>query len=393
MSFLSGSVHLEITSADMARLLAKMNAYGIPLQKISLLDMLTVTVEVSRNDLSVLRKIASDCGASVKIKHRKGLSWSIERILKRPVLILGLCLHLLFLLWLPTRVLFVTVEGNETIPNKLILERANLCGIKFGASRRAVRSEKMKNSLLAQIPTLQWAGINTSGCTAVISVKERGESQQGSTAKGVSSIFAAKDGVISSCTALRGELKCKPGQAVKQGDLLISGYEDLGLCVKGVSAAGEIYAQTKHEIRVVTPLEYQFKREPTAQDMKYGILIGKKRIFFNKGSGISCIGCDKIYKEYYLTLPGNYRLPVTLFVSTVTICDSEASPDEQTAQLTARDAARSYLLGQMISGRILQEDAVWQQGSVCVLTGKFICNEMIGRVQHEEIYENYGENN
>ena len=36
-----------------------------------------------------------------------------------------------------------------------------------------IRSEKVKNSLLQRIPQLQWAGINTDGCVAVISVREK----------------------------------------------------------------------------------------------------------------------------------------------------------------------------------------------------------------------------
>lgn len=31
----------------------------------------------------------------------------------------------------------------------------------------------MKNALLSAIPELQWAGVNTYGCRAVISVRER----------------------------------------------------------------------------------------------------------------------------------------------------------------------------------------------------------------------------
>lgn len=393
-SFLSGTIRLEIVSADMAGLLSKFNAAGIPLHTLSYIDLLTVSVKIAREDLAVLQKIASGCGATAKIIDRQGLYWIIGRILSRPALVAGILLHVLFMLWLPTRVLFVSVEGNETIPDQKIIEQANRCGIQFGASRRSVRSEKMKNSLLAAIPSLQWAGINTSGCTAVISVRERSESRQGNVVGGVSSIVAAKDGVISSCTALRGELKCKVGQAVKQGDMLISGYQDLGLCIKGVSAAGEIYAQTKHEINVISPSEYQYKSEPIMSYRKYGLLLGKKRIFFNKGSGISGIGCDKIYSEYYLSLPGGYRLPIALFVSTITVHGSTVSHDEQSAQVTARSAARSYLLAQMISGEVLRENIVWQQqGSACLLTGQYICSEMIGRVQHEEIHENYGKSN
>lgn len=393
MSILSGTLHLELTTADMTGLLTKINDHGVHLWNISLIDSVTVTIEIDKTDLPVLRKIVSACGASVKIKRNSGLPWIIGRILSRPVLLAGLGIHLLFMLWLPARVLFVTVEGNTSIPDQLILEQADLCGIHFGASRRAVRSEKMKNRLLSAIPSLQWAGINTSGCTAVISVKERSENETGTVAGGVRNIVASKDGVISSCSAWRGELRCQVGQAVSRGDILISGYEDLGLCTKAVSAEGEIYAQTKHEITVFTPAEYQCRVGTVRQYKNYGLRIGKKRIFFNNSSGIPGASCDKIYSEYYVTLPGDYKLPIALFVTTVTVAELEPVSDAHIAQVTALNTARSYLHRQMISGKILLERTVWNCDSAGVLYGQFICNEMIGRVQYEGIYGDYGKSN
>ena len=83
-------------------------------------------------------------------------------------MVIGLCLLLLLVCILPTRVLFMRVEGNESIPENLILEAAEDCGIRFGASRSAVRSEKVKNGILSRISELQWVGVNTKGCIAVI---------------------------------------------------------------------------------------------------------------------------------------------------------------------------------------------------------------------------------
>lgn len=391
-SYLSGFVRLEITAADMATLLSKLNVRGIVLHKLQFRDMLTATLEVSRKDFVFLQKIASDCGASVKFLGRTGLYWILYATLSRPVLVFGICVHLVFMLWLPTRVLFITVEGNESLPDQMIIEQANRCGIVFGASRSAVRSEKMKNNLLAAIPSLQWAGINTSGCTAVISVKERSESQIENKTDGISSIVAVKDGVISSCTALRGDLKCKVGQAVQKGDVLISAYTDLGLCVKAVDAAGEIYAQTKNEVLAISPLDYEQKEESVSVWENCGLLIGKKRIFFNKGSGISGVGCDRIYSEYYITLPGGFRLPVALFVSATVQRSTTVLQDDTAARTAAELAARQYLLSGMISGQILREYVTGQsRDRVYVLSAQYICSEMIGRVQYEGIHRKYGE--
>jgi sporulation protein YqfD len=153
----------------------------------------------------------------------------------------------LLTIFLPTRVLFIHVEGNSTVEERRILEAAQECGIRFGASRRQVRSEKMKNRLLEKVPELKWAGVNTSGCTAVISVREQPVQEQRTGYTGISSIVAACDGRITSCTVTKGNGLCAPGQVVQKGQLLISGYLDCGICIRVTGAEGEIFAETRQE--------------------------------------------------------------------------------------------------------------------------------------------------
>ena len=77
----------------------------------------------------------------------------------------------------------------------------------------------------------------------------------------------------------------------------------------------------------------------------------------------------------------------------MTVAELEPVSDAHIAQVTALNTARSYLHRQMISGKILLERTVWNCDSAGVLYGQFICNEMIGRVQYEGIYGDYGKSN
>jgi len=394
-SSIAGSLHIELTSADVEAMLAGLSNLGVTFYHILHTDSLTVRLEISRSDLKTVKIYTSKHSCSMKVIRKNGLFWSVRQFTKRPLLIAGLAVILLLVSWLPTRVFFITVEGNDTIPVRHIIEQANLCGISFGASRREVRSEKMKNSLLAAIPSLQWAGINTSGCTATISVKERTQSEPEKQITGVSSIVASCDGVIESCTSEKGNLLCRTGQVVRQGDVLISGYTDCGITITATRARGEIFAQTRHELAVFSPTDYAKKGELVTVKKKYGLLIGKKRINFYKGSGIPDAGCDKICSEYYLTLPGGFQLPIALFVTITNEYDqSVASASAEYAEAAASTFAQQYLLSQMISGRIMRSFTnIELRDGVCVLLGQYVCSEMIGRVQNEEIIGNYGENN
>jgi sporulation protein YqfD len=307
--------------------------------------------------------------------------------LSRPVLLLGLLVFIIVTMYLPSRVLFFEVEGNVTVPTKLILEKCQQCGISFGVSRSEVRSEKMKNALLDAIPQLQWAGINTSGCTAVISVRERSEAIVTEEEHTVSSIVASRDGIITQCTATRGNLLCKPGQAVMAGAVLISGYTDCGICIRANSAEGEVFAKTERNLSVISPSIWTQKKEKTVTAKKFAVIIGKKRINFYKDSGILDTSCDKMYSESYVTLPGGFRVPVILVTEVYTY---RQSVQTQIEEPTLSKFAQNYLQQQMVSGTILSmNETVQLMESAYYLKGKYICTEMIGRIRNEEIIKPY----
>ena len=389
----TGTVYVEIICAEVDTLLADICHLGVTLRQINHVDSLTVRLQISSADILAVKSFATKRGGSFKIIHNASWDRRLHYLSKRPCLVFGFVMVLFLVFWVPTRVLFITVEGNEEIPSRHIIEQADLCGISFGASRRNVRSEKMKNSLLAAIPSLQWAGINTNGCTAIISVRERTNTEEEAALPQVSSIVAARDGIIESCVVQKGNPLCKIGQAVKSGDVLISAYTDCGIKINATRADGEIFAQTRHTLTVFTPTIYRQKGNIEDVERRYSILIGKKRINFYKGSGILGTSCDKIAKTYNFNLPGGFQLPFALLVTTISrYDDSMLSASAENMEALTCAYAKQYLTEQMISGRILKDNTDIQYNSdVCVLSGEYICSEMIGRVQNEETIGNYGE--
>jgi hypothetical protein len=244
----------------------------------------------------------------------------------------------------------------------------------------------MKNTLLEAMPELQWAGINTYGCVAVITVREREEEPDQKNSKyNVASIVAARDGIIDSCTVEKGTALCRPGQSVIQGQKLISGYTDCGISIRAETAQGDIYALTEHKLTVCTPTSCRVQHTKTASEKRYGLKIGKKRINFYKGSGISDTTCDRIYLENYITLPGGFVLPVAIVTEQYVYYDCDDCICNTSNSLLS-DFAESYILSQMVGGEILSASESTQTGSSLLsLEGVYRCREMIGRVVKEEI--------
>ena len=388
-------VRLEMVTADPSMLLRQIMQQQVVMLDVVQKDGLVLQFSVSGRDVGKLRRLAESRGEKLTVISRKGLFWQIEKIKERPVLLAGMVMLLLLVCLLPTRVLFIRVEGNENIPKEQILAAAEECGVVFGASRRALRSETMKNMLLQKLPQLQWAGINTRGVVAVITVRERSEAYEQPETGGVSHVVAAQDGVVTEFTALRGNPVCSVGQAVRTGDILISGYLDCGLFIQATGAQGEVFANTSREFTAVLPAEICRRGEILVSEKKYSLLIGKKRINFFKDSGISDSSCVKMYSEYYITLPGGFQLPVAILVEEWIYHEtSSLEAGEDAAYPVLQSFAERCLAESMVAGRILQKQEQLQYSEgVYLLSGQYACHEMIGRVKQEEIGYSDGKSN
>lgn len=393
---LGGMVEVSLTSADPAAALRSVSAAGITVFSADRPEEdIAARFRIRRQDYRKLKGLADRRGYALQMTHRGGFYWTAKRLLRRPLLLIGILIFMALAMYLPTRVLFIRVEGNATIPTRLILEKSEECGITFGASRRQVRSEKMKNALLEAIPELQWAGINTSGCVATITVRERSLTETKENTTGVSSIVALRDGVIAECTVTKGNPVCKIGQAVKAGEVLVSGYTDCGICIKATRAEAEIYAFTQRNLTVISPQNCHKRGQMIRQEKKYAVIIGKNRINFYKGSGISGATCDKMYEESYLTLPGGFRLPVILVteVWTYYVYEELAEGEEDTTAKLSQ-FAHNYITQQMVAGQILNtEESISTENGSFYYKGNYACLEMIGQVRSEEIIKPDGNDN
>lgn len=386
IDLLLGSYQVEITSASIPDLIENITASGITLHSIHPIDFLTITTVVAKRDYKRLHRMVSKKGDTVIIKQKNGFIWKIEAFFKRPVLAVCIFIFVFLSLYLPTKVLFIQVEGNQNVSAIEILESAEKCGITFWASRRDVRSERVKNALLSELPELQWAGINTSGCVAVISVKERSTYPAKAEDDTVSSIVATRDGIISDLTVLQGTPQCKVGQAVKKGQVLVSGYTDCGITIRAERADAEIIADTIHDFKVISPIIRSKREALTHKKTEYMLIIGKKLIKLRKDSGIFDTSCVKMYEKIPLTLPGGFVLPISFVKITYEYYESQPISVEEIELNWLPDQADTYLRNQMVSGLILsRKESTSVDDSRYLIDYQYSCREMIGAVRYEEM--------
>lgn len=389
---LAGELEAELLTADPAGALCAIARANIPLSQVTLSGELTLVFRLSRRDYGRLHRLVAKRGEKLTICHRLGTYWTVKGLVKRPLLVFGMTVFLMLSLWLPTRIFFFRVEGNRRLSSREIIAAAEQCGVSFGISRKRIRSEKIKNNLLSQLPELKWAGINTHGCVAVIHVEEKPETTPMEPGNAMlCHIVAARDGIVTALTATAGTPLCSPGQAVVEGQILISGLTDCGIALCAQTAQGEVTALTSRQIRTAAP-EKQLRRSVIQKKIhRWSLILGKKRIKLWIGSGIWDTGCGRMYREYPLCLPGGFQLPVALAVDTLeqsALVDSEILPED--AQLQLHAFAESSLRQAMLGGTLCKAtETISREQGVYLLTGSYSCREVISRPRWEQIGETH----
>ena len=388
---MGGRIRAKITSADIPAALQLLTDHNIILDDIQYESDLSVNMTLSQKDFKKGKFLLKKKGDQCEVANKFGLYWTLLTLKSRWLLVMG-CIFLFALtIFIPSRLYFFEVKGNERIPSLWILENAEANGLSFGCKRAMVKSEQMKNNILGCIPELDWVGITTRGCVATIEVREKPlEEKSEDKALSVSHIVAACDSVIDSMTVTSGTPLCKPGQAVAKGQLLISGYEDRGFVIKASQAKGEVYGKTIRTLNLITPTKALQRGEKMRLERKYSIQIGKNIINFSKNSGISPPGCDKMYLRKYLTLPGGFQLPVALVCQEFSYYETfKAEPAEDLSWL--EQDAEQYIISHMNAGHvILKHTNLQYMEDFCVLNGIYACREEIGRNKIEEILDKNG---
>jgi len=389
-----GSVDLRLVCADPHIVLNYISQKGVSLKSVRWIDELTVEISVSGGIQRTIRIIERKFQCEVAVIKSRGLLSYGQRAIKRTVLFLGLVCFLVLSLYVQNHILFIEVIGNSAVPDREIMRNAEACGLYFGAERKEIRSEQIKNLLLEQTPKLQWIGINTAGCVATISVRERTDTE-GSVSRDLTpaSIVASMNGTVCSVIASKGTIQCQVGQQVVKGQTLISGMNTCGEIMLMTRAQGEVVADTERELIIKTIPPTATRRRAQRTEQRIRIIFGKNIINLFKDSGILDSSCVKISKRYDLQLPKGFVLPVSLCCERF-ICygEDDIAPEENKYQWLLQQGEQ-YIVNQMIAGKIV--NAVSEQYTdQCVITYavKYSCREMIGQIKKEELFCIYGKN-
>ena len=96
-----------------------------------------------------------------------------------------------------------------------------------------------------------------------------------------------------------------------------------------------------------------------------------------------------MYREYPLTLPGGFQLPVRLAVDTCSVWETARNTlPEDGVRGHLQTFSRDYLRSAMIAGSILNaSETITRQKNAYVFSGRYSCLESIGVTVREQTGE------
>ncbi len=390
VNYARGWVAVTITGTFPERLLNLCAQRGVVFWAVEWLGEQELRLKVVRRHLSRLRELAPRAGCEVQEERRVGLPDFLIRFRRRYAFLLGLGMAVLWVSVVSSFILNVDIQGNQRVPDAVILAQLRRQGLRPGAFGPALDSRAIARETLWALDELEWVTINIYGTRAQVQVAEKVPTPQRLEQEGVSDIRAAADGLIISIDTVAGQGKVVPGDMVTRGQVLISGtvtmegpqYSGLPPHHLYVRADGQVWARTWRTLSASIPLHATGKEYTGEEKNRWSLTLFERRInFYGKGS-ISWESYDKIRKTYPLTLPGGRVLPIRLERERLSRWEPERVPVDT--------SAAQKLLEQQLYQRL--EGLVGEGGEVvCVtwsariadgvltVTGTAECREQIGR--------------
>ena len=364
-------------------------AAKIPFWSVRRPDEFTLLLRLRRSDADFAGDVIRRCQCEPEMTALRSLRQDLSRLKKRWALMIGLPAALILSILLSNMIAQVTIRGGETVSEVRVRRALDDLGVRFGAWGPSLRSEELRNGMLHLIPELRWVGVNWSGMRAAVQVAERDRAEPPLERTGAAHMVACTDGVVTKVEALNGQAVCAPGDAVRKGQVLISGVVDLERLRVTTRALGEVYADTRREIRIKTPdARLAYTPEERAGFCLW-LRIGRKRIKIFGNSGIMMDGCVKMINRGTMRLPGDIEIPLGVCIETFRHASVRPVPlaDGEAAAMLEKCADR-LLDDVSVAGSVTSAETalVTEAGAYC-LTKTAHCREMIARSAEIPILE------
>ena len=381
--FFLGSCRVRISGGSPEWTLQKLAAARIAFRDVCREDEFSCDLTIRQKDLARTEREVRCCMCDLLVLERAGFLHSFSGLFRRPLLLLLLAAAVSAAVFLPRFVFFYEVSGNCRVKSEVILRNLQELGVGFGTYGPSIKPQELKNRMLVRIPELQWLTVQQNGMRATVVVRERPEKEPVLDRKTPREVVASRSGVVTEVSCMEGNCIVAVGQAVTEGELLVSAYTDFGYKTRISAALAEVYAQTVRKSACTSPDQILCKQYSGRKQKRISLITGRKRWTLFSPQGSDEMNCDKQTTYRQLTLPGGFLLPLGIAITTISEYDIYVeSADDAEVLARMRQDVCSYAQADMIAGQILSErDSVLHEDGIWKLESSLLCEEMIARMQ------------
>ncbi len=195
---------------------------GIPLWNVRNINN-NITASTTVQGYLSIHTVARKSGMRVISTDKVGLKYFLRKHKTRVGILAGAVLSVIIISILTQFVWSVSVVGNTTLEEDVILSAFEKYGVRVGVPASSIDNDEVASLVMSEIESLSWVSVNMKGSVVVIEVREKTKAPEIYDATKPTNVIASEDGVILSIDVLYGNEEVKPGSAVTKGDLLISG--------------------------------------------------------------------------------------------------------------------------------------------------------------------------
>ena len=333
--------------------------------------------KINIKDFRKLRAVARKTGVRIKIDRKRGLPFYLKDHNDRVGLLIGIGFFIMFSLIMNRFVWCINTSDSEKFSREQIIEVAESVGLKHGVYVPSFDEEKAAREIYKAFGgELSYVKVNIKGSLAVIEYRDSREKLLIEEKGKPSNIVADFDGVIVSDETYQGAKNLSKGNAVRKGDILISGVVD-GIDMK------PLYYEAKGNFTALhgSHSEYEVKYDEKIRsfcETKEQISL----ILFGLEIPIGFVSYPaenmRVYTNRKLLEYGEYILPFGIEKKTVAIYEEENTDKETAVKIACMNYSDLVYQKYRNSSIVSDNVKIKSEKSRVVISGEYQCIDFIG---------------
>lgn len=263
--FLRGYVLLQISGGYPERFFNLCRNHGIFLKNIKKMED-EFQCYMDLHDFSLCSMLAEKSGVTLCVIQEYGLPFYWKRYHGRYALLFGIWVLLFFVIFASGHLWEIKIEKNSYYTDDQIFGFLKENGIETGIRKNRVNCDVLEQKLRDHFERISWTSAWIDGTVLRITVAENYSDLEAVIAEtDPADLIAESDGIVEKIIVRQGKALVKTGEAVKKGQVLISGAVPLHNDSEELTGYRLVHASG--DVQLLTEVSY--RREISAEERKW----------------------------------------------------------------------------------------------------------------------------